>query len=86
MLLDEIILIEEIGVVETIDIEVDGDHLFYANDILTHNSAINSSDYDHAHIGGGLSKIQTADNVIGIFTSRAMKERGTVAQPIKKLS
>jgi hypothetical protein len=27
-------------------------------------------------ISGGLSKIQTADNVIGIFTSRAMRERG----------
>ena len=25
---------------------------------------------------GGLSKIQTADNVFGIFTSRAMRERG----------
>jgi len=32
--------------------------------------------FDHSHISGGLSKIQTADNVIGIFTSRAMKERG----------
>jgi len=31
---------------------------------------------DHSHISGGLSKIQTADNVIGIFTSRAMRERG----------
>ena len=28
------------------------------------------------HIAGGLSKIQTADNVFGIFTSRAMRERG----------
>ena len=31
---------------------------------------------DHCHISGGLSKIQTADNVFGIFTSRAMRERG----------
>ena len=28
------------------------------------------------HIAGGISKIQTADNVIGIFTSNAMRERG----------
>ena len=33
-------------------------------------------EFDHSHIAGGLSKIQTADNVIGIFTSRAMRERG----------
>jgi hypothetical protein len=33
-------------------------------------------EFDHSHISGGLSKIQTADNVIGIFTSRAMRERG----------
>jgi len=33
-------------------------------------------EFDHSHISGGLSKIMTADNVIGIFTSRAMKERG----------
>ena len=28
------------------------------------------------HIAGGISKIQTADNVVGIFTSNAMRERG----------
>jgi proteasome assembly chaperone (PAC2) family protein len=33
-------------------------------------------EFDHSHISGGLSKIQTADNVIGIFTSQAMRERG----------
>jgi KaiC/GvpD/RAD55 family RecA-like ATPase len=39
-------------------------------------SAVDEIEFDHSHISGGLSKIQTADNVIGIFTSRAMKERG----------
>ena len=29
-----------------------------------------------SHLSGGLSKINTADNVFGIFTSRAMRERG----------
>ena len=38
--------------------------------------AVEEIEFDHSHISGGLSKIQTADNVIGIFTSRAMKERG----------
>jgi archaellum biogenesis ATPase FlaH len=39
-------------------------------------SAVDEIEFDHSHIAGGLSKIQTADNVIGIFTSRAMRERG----------
>ena len=39
-------------------------------------SAVEENEFDHSHISGGLSKIQTADNVFGIFTSRAMRERG----------
>jgi KaiC/GvpD/RAD55 family RecA-like ATPase len=38
--------------------------------------AVDEIEYDHSHISGGISKINTADNVFGIFTSRAMKERG----------
>ena len=38
--------------------------------------AVEEIEFDHSHIAGGLSKIQTSDNVIGIFTSRAMRERG----------
>jgi archaellum biogenesis ATPase FlaH len=33
-------------------------------------------DFDPSHIAGGISKVNTADNVIGIFTSAAMKESG----------
>ncbi len=38
--------------------------------------AVGELEFDHSHISGGLSKIMTADNVIGIFTSNAMKDRG----------
>ena len=38
--------------------------------------SIEEVEFDHSHIAGGISKIQTADNVFGIFTSRAMRERG----------
>jgi len=38
--------------------------------------AVEEVEFDHSHISGGLSKINTADNVFGIFTSRAMRERG----------
>jgi hypothetical protein len=39
-------------------------------------SAVEEVEFDHSHISGGISKINTADNVFGIFTSRSMKERG----------
>ena len=38
--------------------------------------AVEEVEFDHHHIAGGISKIQTADNVVGIFTSNAMRERG----------
>ena len=38
--------------------------------------AVEEIEFDHHHIAGGISKIQTADNVVGIFTSNAMRERG----------
>ncbi len=38
--------------------------------------AVEEIEFDHSHIAGGISKINTADNVFGIFTSRAMRERG----------
>jgi KaiC/GvpD/RAD55 family RecA-like ATPase len=39
-------------------------------------SAVEEVEFDHSHISGGISKINTADNVFGIFTSRAMREQG----------
>jgi replicative DNA helicase len=39
-------------------------------------SAVEEVEFDHSHISGGISKINTADNVFGIFTSRSMRERG----------
>jgi len=39
-------------------------------------AAVEEIEFDHSHISGGISKINTADNVFGIFTSRSMRERG----------
>lgn len=39
-------------------------------------AAVNEMEHDHSHIAGGISKIQTADNVISIYSTPAMKERG----------
>ena len=47
-------------------------------------SAVEEVEFDHSHISGGISKINTADNVFGIFTSRAMRERGRYQIQIMK--
>jgi hypothetical protein len=75
---DEIVEITYVGKKETIDIEVSGNRLFYANEILTHNSGLDEPEYGMGTIAGGLTKIYTADNAIGIHASRAMKERGRI--------
>jgi archaellum biogenesis ATPase FlaH len=50
--------------------------LLFATASQLNRAAVEEVEFDHSHISGGLSKIQTADNVIGIFTSNAMRERG----------
>ena len=39
-------------------------------------ASVEEVEFDHSHISGGISKINTADNLFGIYTSRALKERG----------
>lgn len=39
-------------------------------------AAVEEIEYDHSHIAGGISKINTSDNVIGIFTSNSMRDNG----------
>lgn len=40
--------------------------------------ATDAPEFDHSHIAGGKSKIDTADNVIGIHNSPSLRERGEV--------
>jgi len=51
-------------------------HLLFATASQLNRGAVEEIEFDHSHIAGGISKIQTADNVVGIFTSNAMRERG----------
>ena len=39
-------------------------------------ASVEEVEFDHSHISGGISKINTADNLFGIFTSRSMREHG----------
>jgi KaiC/GvpD/RAD55 family RecA-like ATPase len=51
-------------------------HILMITASQLNRSAVEEVEFDHSHISGGISKINTADNVFGIFTSRAMRERG----------
>lgn len=64
---DEIVEIIELKEDYTIDIEVDKDHLFYANDILTHNSAYNHNSPDLADVSESLATSQVASTMIAII-------------------
>lgn len=79
MILDEIVSIIPKGKMKTIDIEVDGDHLFFCNGILTHNSAAGDvADISEESIQGGISKIQSADNVIGFIPNHLARGTGVM--------
>lgn len=65
-ILDEIESIEFVGEELTVDITVDETHLFFANDIYTHNSSVNKDDFDLSSISESLGKAQTADVIVGV--------------------
>lgn len=41
-------------------------------------SAVEADEYNHSNIAGGISKIYTADNVIGIFNTQVLRDRGEI--------
>jgi len=57
------------------DLAVDLDCLMVSASQLNRGSH-DEVEFGHQHIAGGLSKINTADNVIAIFTTSTMKENG----------
>lgn len=56
---------------------IEGDYLF-ATASQINRQGLDESEYGMGTIAGGLTKIYTADNAIGIHASRAMKERGII--------
>jgi hypothetical protein len=83
-ILDEIESIELIGEEETIDITVEDTHMFYGNDIYTHNSAISSTIVESDQIGGSIKKGQIAHFIVSIAKSLEQKENGTANMAILK--
>jgi len=73
---DEIISIEEYDIIDTIDIEVESkNRLFFANDILTHNSGWEAEDLNITNVSESAALIHTVDMLFGIITSPEMKAR-----------
>ena len=74
-MIEKIISIKELTVNEVIDIEVSGNHLFYANDILTHNS---SSDPGLEDTSESFGLPATADLMFALVSSEELEELGQI--------
>ena len=68
--------IELIGTRETIDIEVDTEHHFFANGIYTHNSGNMSSDLELTDVSDSFGTVMTADLVIAMMENDDLKREG----------
>jgi len=84
IILDEIESIELVGEEDTIDITVDDTHMFYANDIYTHNSSISSQVVTNDQMGGSIKKAQVGHVIISIAKSLQQKEMNLATVAITK--
>jgi hypothetical protein len=75
MLLKKILKIEELDEREMIDIEVSGNHLFYANSILTHNS---SSDVELTDTSESFGLPATADLMFALISTEELEGLGQI--------
>jgi hypothetical protein len=75
MMLKKILKIEELDERELIDIEVSGNHLFYANDILTHNS---SSDVELTDTSESFGLPATADLMFALISTEELEGLGQI--------
>ena len=75
MLLKKIIKIEELDERELVDIEVSGNHLFYANGILTHNS---SSDVELTDTSESFGLPATADLMFALISTEELENLGQI--------
>ena len=82
---DEIESIEEVDPVEMVDISLDGNNVFYANNILIHNCAINKIDgIDNSAVSDSYSTNATADFMCFVLQNEQMKENSEVVLKITK--
>lgn len=75
MIYDEIVEIFEVGEMDSIDIEVSGNHYFFANDILTHNS---STDPGLEDTSESFSVPATSDFMFALVSTEEMQNLNQV--------
>lgn len=83
-ILDEIESIEFIGEIDTIDITVEDTHMFYANDIYTHNSGIDSDIIEADKIADSYAKVMNADFIMSLSRKSKDKLSNTARMHIMK--
>lgn len=79
-MLDQIVSIEPVGIMNTIDISLDEDktRYFYANDILTHNSGQNSSDVTLEDVSESHGTNQTADLIFAMIRTQVLRDSNQI--------
>ena len=75
MMMKKILKIQELDEREMIDIEVSGNHLFYANNILTHNS---SSDVELTDTSESFGLPATADLMFALISTEDLEGLGQI--------
>jgi hypothetical protein len=75
MLMKKILKIEELDEREMVDIEVSGNHLFYANNVLTHNS---SSDVELTDTSESFGLPATADLMFALISTEELEGLGQI--------
>lgn len=82
---DEIVSIEEVDSIAMIDFDISGNKLFYANGVLTHNSATNNiDDADNANVSDSMGTVMTADFLLFLLQNERMKEKKEIVCKITK--
>ena len=74
-MMKKIIKIEELDEREMVDIEVSGNHLFYANNVLTHNS---NSDVELTDTSESFGLPATADLMFALISTEELEGLGQI--------
>lgn len=82
--IDEVESIELVGEQDTIDITVEDTHMFYANDIYTHNSGISADIVGIESIQGSIKRAQVGHLIISAGKTLPQKEMGLATMAILK--
>jgi hypothetical protein len=78
VIIDEVIEIVELDEEETMDIEVSGNRLFFANDILTHNSGYDNADIDLTNTSESIGLPATVDAMFALISTEELEAMGQI--------